>query len=193
MNIAQSLPKVLMPIGLLFVGLIAAACQGQPLSQSPSPNVSPAIPGALVSSGDLPEPTVEYLLSDMPRCPGMEKREAFPLDWPDMENAQEKLADYHWGYYRCDTPQPALSQLYRSNMDMPPYLWREVNHAEHNNGIVVLFYHPVKVTWIYLWMLPGPEVQSSYLVISRSDPGEPQAWECRLSLPETLIRANKGG
>jgi hypothetical protein len=123
----------------------------------------------------------------------MEKREAFPFDWPDMENAQEKLADYHWGYYRCALTQPELTALYREDMVKQPYLWREVNHAEQNSGIVVLFYHPVKITWNYLWMLPGPDAQSSYLVISRSDPGESQAWECRLSSPGTLMRASKGG
>ncbi len=196
MNTAQAFTagKILVLAALLHLGLVAAACQAQPLSPSTGLTVSPATPGALVFSGNLtPEPTVEYLLSDMPRCPGMEKRDVLQFDWPDIENAQEKLADYNWGYYRCAVTQTELSVLYRENMVKPPYLWREVNHAEHNNGIVVLFYHCVKVTWIYLWMLPGPESQSSYLVISRSDPGEQQAWECRLPLPEILRRASRGG
>ncbi len=196
MNTTQALTtgKILMLAALLQWGLVAVACQAKPSPESAGFAISTATPGAFVSSSAFtPEPTVEYLISDMPRCPGMEKLDAFKFDWPDIENAEEKLADYNWGYYRCATPQPALSQLYRSDMPQPPYLWREVNHAEHNNGIVVLFYHPVKITWIYLWMLPGPDAQSSYLVISRSDPGEPQAWECRWLSPEILLGASKGG
>ncbi len=171
MNQARLFAKVLVLAALLHWGLAAVACQGQPSSESAG---------------------VENLISDIPRCEGMEQVQALEFDWPDIENVREKLADYYWGYYRCDVTQPELSLYYRTNMSQPPFLWREVNHAERKDGMVVLFYHPVKVTWNYLWMLPGPDARSSYLVVSRSGPGEPQAWECRLSSPDIPMRASKG-
>lgn len=182
----RSTGTVVVLAGLIYLGLAAVACQGKSSSDSTRFSILTATPGAFVSSNFTPEPTVEYIISDLPRCQGMDKLDFLKFDWPDIENALEKLADYNWGYYRCDLTQAELSAFYRTNMLKPPYLWREVNHAEHNNGIVVLFYHPVKVTWNYLWMLPGPDAKSSYLVISRSDPGEPQAWECRLESPKEV-------
>ncbi len=174
--------RIIVPVILLLLGLTGVACQSQALSGTGS-SVSTATPGTIA----------EDVISDMPRCRGMEKLEFLKFDWPDVENALERLADYNWGYYTCAMAQPELSEFYRVNMMKPPFLWRQVNHAEHDNGIVVLFYHPVKVTWGFLWMLPGPDAQSSYLIISRSDPGEPQAWECRLSSPEILAAVGNGG
>ncbi len=185
--------KIIAVAALLLWGLVGVACQGKLSSDGASSANSTAGPSAVSPSGNSAlQPDVDGFFSDMPRCPGMQKLDALKFDWPDIENVLDKLADYTWGYFRCDLTQPELSALYRGDMVKPPYLWREVNHAEHNNGIVVLFYHPSKVTWNYIWMLPRSEAQSSYLIISRSAPGEPQAWECRRSLPET-VRAIKGG
>jgi hypothetical protein len=131
-----------------------------------------------------PVPTVEYTISTMPLCPGIEKLSS-PLQftWPNMDAALEKLADYSWGYYRCPMSQPELLAFAQSTMPRPPYLWREVNHAEHEGGIVVLYYQATSWTWMYVWMLPGPDAQSAYLVIARGDPGMAQTWECRLPNP----------
>jgi hypothetical protein len=66
----------------------------------------------------------------------------------------------------------------------PPYLWREVNSAQHLGGKVTLYYQPFSITFMYVWVLPRPEAQTAYLIIARGDPGIPQTWECRQSFPE---------
>lgn len=105
------------------------------------------------------------------------------FDWPDIENALEKLAEYNWGYYSCSVSQLDLKALYRAKMPQPPYLWQEIAWVEHGESTGSLFYHSVYRSWIYIWMLAQPDKKNSYLVIAKGDPGMPQTWDCRLFLP----------
>lgn len=176
---------------ILLAGL-GVACQNRSSSEPAPFSISTATPsasgGVPVRAQATPEPTVEYVISSVPPCPHIEKLAA-PLDfaWPNKEEALEKLADYNWGYYRCPMTQAELLSFYRTNMPKPPYLWREVNHADHLGGIVVLFYQAYAVTWMYIWMLPDPANNTSYLVIARGDPGTPQTWECMRSVPVQMM------
>jgi hypothetical protein len=131
-----------------------------------------------------PQAPEEYVTSDMPHCQGLtDLHTPLVFDWPDIEQALEKLEEYNWGYYACDVTQPALQTFLRDTMPKPPYLWREVNHANHNNGQVTLYYQPYSVIFMYIWTLPKPDTQTSYMVIARGDPGIPQTWECRSQSP----------
>lgn len=177
----------------LFLCLTSSvACQRQIDAPSNAFAISTATPAlGAPTFARTSESSVEYVIDRMPLCSGIEKLDA-PLvfDWPDIEEALEKLKEYNWGYYRCALSQPALLAFHRQNMSKPPHLWREVNHAEHNGGIVVLYYQPFMVIWMYMWMLPNPDKQTSYLVIARGDPGTPQTWECRRTIPESRVRVH---
>ena len=177
-------------IGFLLLLVLGqcVACTSQSNGQTSPFTIPKATPGSqptTVAPSVTGEP-VDYVISDMPHCQGLTDLKApVKFDWPDIENALEKLADYNWGYYTCAIPQPQLLSLLRDGMPKPPYLWREVNHADHAGGTVVLFYRSFKIIWIYIWVLPGPDTQTSYMFIAKGYPGVPQTWECRLLLPGT--------
>ena len=137
--------------------------------------------GAAAWANYTPPPPEEYVTSGMPHCAGLtDLRTKLVFDWPDIDEALEKLAEYNWGYYTCDQTQSALQAFLRDNMVKPPYLWREVNHANYNGSQVTLYYQPFSVVFMYVWVLPKPDTQTSYLIIARGNPGVPQTWECRL-------------
>lgn len=177
----------------LVLGL-TAACQGNPSSPNTPYQIITATPGGLPGGPTLtPEPTVPYVIAGMPPCPGLRNLGApLKFDWPDIENALEKLKDYNWGYYRCAMTAPELITFLHAGMVKPPYLWQFINMAEHNNGRVSLFYQPFQVIWIYIWMLPGPDDRSSYLVIAKGEPGFPSTWDCRLPVYGPLAGRYKG-
>jgi hypothetical protein len=102
------------------------------------------------------------------------------FDWPNIDEAHKKLATYNWGYYACDLPVSELIRFIQDKMPRPPYLWTDINGAEHNSGMVRAYFQSIQVIWVYTWMLPGPDSQHSYLVIAKSDPGEAETWDCRL-------------
>ena len=126
-----------------------------------------------------PEKTAVDVVLGMPHCPGLTKLPTpLKFDWRDIETAIEKLADYNWGYYTCALSQPELAAFLKQNMSKSPYVWRTVNQVEHDGGQVTLFYDPFSVTFMYVWTLPKPDTQTSYLIIARGNPGMPQTWEC---------------
>jgi hypothetical protein len=172
--------------GLMLLLVLATGCMGRATPADDSPNVpqaGPAAPGPLQTR----EP---YPISGVPHCPGLaELPSPLQFDWPNMDEALEKLEAYNWGYFACAMPQAELQSFVRQNMPKPPYLWEEVNGTENQGGAVFVFYHNVYVTWIYIWMLPQDDKQMSYMVIARGDPGEAQTWECRLRDPPVMARA----
>ena len=127
----------------------------------------------------------DLVLAEMPRCAGLtDLRAPLKFDWLDIATALEKLADYQWGYYTCAISQPTLAAFLQEHMNKPPYRWREVNHANDRGGRVTLYFQPDLETFMYIWTLPKPDTQTSYMVVARGDPGMPQTWECRLPLLE---------
>jgi len=139
-----------------------------------------------------PEPRGPYVLEGLPLCQGIKELPSpLKFTWPNIETALEKLADYEWGYYSCALPQAALVTFYRNTMPKPPYLWEQVNDVTHTEGTLGLYYHPVRRTWLYIWMLPQTDKGSSYLVIAHGPPGESQSWECWVPVPP-VARRNMG-
>ena len=173
---------------MLIFGL-GTACRGQPNGESRTFAISTATPGILPVAAAVPSDaplTIEdFIISDTPRCPGFADLKApVKFDWPDIDNILQKLEQYHWGYYTCAMTQPELLAFLRAGMPKPPYLWREVNHVDYAGATVVLFYQGGKGIWNYVWTLPGPDKQTSYLLIAKGEPGFPQTWECRLMFPQ---------
>lgn len=178
---------------LFVLVTLSAACQAP---SAPKPfSISTVTPGSTLNSTwtmATPESTEDYVISAMPHCRGLtDLRTKLVFDWPDIEEALEKLEEYNWGYYTCDVTQPALQTFLHDNMPKPPYLWREVNHANHNNGQVTLYYQPFSIVFMYIWTLPMPGTQTTYMIIARGDPGLPQTWECLKHFPKTLKVAFK--
>jgi hypothetical protein len=178
---------------LLFLGL-AAGCTSQPNSQPRTFSIPTETPGSQLASttanATAPRPE-NYVIKDIPLCQGLTNLKApVKFDWPDIDNILDKLAEYNWGYYSCAIPQPELLAFLRTGMPKPPYLWREVNHADYAGATVVLFYNDVNGIWIYIWTIPRPDKQTSYMFIAKGDPGVPQTWECMLSSPLTGIQAS---
>lgn len=134
---------------------------------------------AAVSPSPISVKSEDAVVLGMPHCPGLTKlRAPLKFDWPDIEAALEKLVDYNWGYYTCAMSQPELVTFLKQSMSKSPYVWRTVNQVEHDGGQVTLFYDPFSVTFMYVWTLPKPDTQTSYLIIARGNPGTPQTWEC---------------
>jgi hypothetical protein len=181
-------PRAIAVIAMLLV--LAAGCAGRA-----TPTADPFnFPKATPRPGGEPEPSVAiptpepYVTSGIPRCRGLQELPSpLKFDWPNIDEALEKLEDYNWGYFGCAMPQVELQAFVRQNMPKPPYLWEEVNGAEHQGGAVLLFYHRVFITWIYIWMLPQNDARLSYLVIAKGNPGMAQTWECNLRRPPTLV------
>jgi hypothetical protein len=147
------------------------------------PKATPLPGGEAPTYGPIPT-TVPYPIASLPYCRGLTALPSpLKFNWPDIEEALEKLEDYTWGYYSCAMPQAELQAFLRQNMPKPPYLWQEVNGSEYQGGSVFLFFHRDFVTWIYIWMLPRDDPQMSYLVIAKGDPGVGNSWECRLNRP----------
>jgi hypothetical protein len=162
----------------VFLGF-GVACQSKPAPSEFNSTATPPSSGTAPSFNSTPEPTVEYAISRIPLCQGLEALPApLQFDWPDKEAVFEKLADHTWGYYRCSIPQPGLAAFYAQKMVRPPYNWQQVAWLDNSGGSVVLYYSSLLRVWIYLWLLPGPDKTSSYLVVSKSDPGAPQGWDC---------------
>lgn len=133
------------------------------------------------------------MVSGMPHCPGLTNlRAPLKFDWPNIEEALEKLAEYHWGYYTCALSRSELAVFLRQNMTKSPYVWRTVNQVEHTEGQVTLYYDPFSITFMYVWTLPKPDTQTSYLIIARGDPGTPQTWECSQLLPSSRNPVTSG-
>ena len=163
-----------------FLLALGVACQSQ-TSPEPFSTATPSLQSGNVSTTTVATPAPQdYIISGMPLCQGMtDLRAPLKFDWPDIETALEKLANYNWGYYTCAMSQSELATFLHDEIVKPPYLWREVNHAEHSSGQVVLYYQRFTVTFMYIWTLPKPGTQTSYMIIARGDPGTPQTWECR--------------
>ena len=177
---------------LLFLGL-GVACQGLPNGQPAPFSISTATPGGKLAAAAAPIATPQspgdFVKEDLPKCPGFTELKApVKFDWPDVDKILEKLADYNWGY--CAMPQPELLTFLRAGMPKPPFLWREVNHVDYAGATVVLFYQSGKGIWNYVWTLPGPDKQTSYMLIAKGNPGFPQTWECRQLLPGTGNQAS---
>ncbi len=172
---------------------VAAACKSKP--EIDSFTISTATPSSQSSFGPAltPEPQVPYVISGIPHCQGIKDLGyVLKYDWPDIENALEKLADYNWGYYSCSQTQVELKTFIYDKMTKPPYLWQEVAWVEHGNSTGSLYFHSVFRAWIYIWMLRQPGNQNSYLVIAKGDLGMPQTWDCRLVLPQSLRVSLRG-
>lgn len=170
-------------IGLLLI-VVAAACKPSPALDTIT--ISTATPSLSGSSGptSTPEPQVPYPISGIPHCQGLQDLGyVLKFEWPDIENALEKLADYNWGYYSCGVSQSDLKTLIQTKMPQPPYLWQEIAWVEHGESTGSLFYHYVYRSYIYMWMLTPPDRKNSYLVIAKGDPGVAQTWDCRLLFP----------
>jgi hypothetical protein len=153
--------------GMVVLLVLITGCMGRATPTADSLNVPTATPA---TSG--PTPTLEpYPIASIPRCPGFQEL-ASPLkfDWPNVDEALKKLADYSWGYYGCAMPQTELQAFIRQRMSKAPYLWEEVNGTQYQGGSVFVFYHSVYATWVYIWM--------SYLVIAKGNPGVGNTWEC---------------
>jgi hypothetical protein len=183
-------PGVMAAIAILL--LAVSGCMGRATPTADPfdfPKATPLAGGEVATRGPMPTPE-PYVTSGIPRCRGLtELPSPLKFDWPDIDEALEKLEDYNWGYYSCTMPQTELQAFVRQSMPKPPYLWEEINKAEHQGGSVYLFYHRVYVIWIYIWMLPQTDAQMSYLVIAKGNPGMAQTWECRLSGPTLPDRA----
>lgn len=171
--------------GLVTLLALVTACKAKP--EIDSFTISTVTPGSYIAGGptSTPEPQVPYAISGIPHCQGLSDL-GFTLtfDWPDIENALEKLAEYNWGYYACSQTQVELKSFMRDKMPKPPYLWQEVAWVEYGDNTGSLFFHSVFRSWIYIWMLRQPGNQNSHLVIAKGDPGMPQTWDCRLILPQ---------
>jgi hypothetical protein len=169
-----STPLPVIAVIVVLLGLTAGCTGGSRLADD-SPSLPTAAPTA---SGPTPTPE-PYPISSIPRCPGFQEL-ASPLkfDWPNIDEAMKKLADYTWGYYGCAVPQTELQNFFRQNMRKTPYLWEEVNGTQYQGGSVYVYYHSVYATWVYIWMLPQTDKQMSYLVIAKGNPGVGNTWEC---------------
>ena len=170
---------------IMLVGLAACQSTPQPPLAETFPTATPALAPSAVATV-VAEPTVEYVISTMPLCPGLASIQPYKFAWPNVEAATEKLADYNWGYYRCSLAQADLAKLIRQEMPKPPYLWDEVNWVEQPEGTLGVFFQRVRQVWIYIWMLRTPDGATSNMVIARGNPGMPQSWECRLWPPAGL-------
>jgi hypothetical protein len=174
-------------LSLVIVFLSAAIAACKPSLSADSITISTATPPLQAASGQptlTPEPQVPYPISGIPRCPGLrDLGYVLRFEWPDIETAREKLAQYTWGYYSCETSQLELESLIHTKMIQPPYLWQEVAWVEHGDSTGSLYYHSVYQAWIYVWMLTQPDRKNSYLVVAKGDPGMPQTWDCRLRVP----------
>jgi hypothetical protein len=172
-----------------FVILLAFVAACEPKPQIDSFTISTATPSSYAASRptSTPEPQVPYVISGIPHCQGLrDLGYVLKYEWPDIENALVKLAEYNWGYYSCSVTQPELKAFIRDKMPKPPYLWQEVSWVEHGDATGSLYFHSVFRAWIYIWMLQQSDKQNSHLVIAKGDPGMPQTWDCRLLLPGTL-------
>ena len=177
---------------LLYLGL-AVACTSQPSSQPGTFFIPTETPGSQLAA-PTPNATAskpeDYVISGMPHCQGLTDLKApVKFDWPDIDNILDKLSEYNWGYYTCAIPQPELLTFLRTGMPKPPYLWREVNHADYAGATVVLFYNDVDGVWIYIWTLPRSDKETSYMFIAKGDPGVPQTWECLLEPENPIVEA----
>ena len=75
--------------------------------------------------------------------------------------------------------QSELATFLHDEIVKPPYLWREVNHAEHSSGQVVLYYQRFTVTFMYIWTLPKRDdyaKTTSRIVVVVSDGRDGVAW-----------------
>ncbi len=187
-RIACILVKTLV-LGLVILLAFVTACKPKP--EIDSFTITTATPSSYAAGGptSTPEPQVPYVISGIPHCQGLrDLGYVLKYDWPDIENALQKLADYNWGYYSCSLTQPELKSFIRDKMPKPPYLWQEVSWVEHGDATGSLYFHSVFRAWIYIWVLRQPDNQNSYLVIAKGDPGMPQTWDCRLLHSGTLAR-----
>lgn len=173
--------RVLRPVlaGLLVLAIGVAGCQSRPKSDPfEIPTATPAAEGT-PGPTRTPVPRLPYPIDGIPLCSGLKEYPGvLSFQWPNVEEALEQLEEYTWGYYECDLPAKDLEAFYHREAPKPPWLWEEVNGADHVGGHVRLYYQRFQLIWIYIWMLPRDGGQHSYLVIAKGDPGEAQTWEC---------------
>ena len=163
----------------LAMALGPAGCQSKPkVDPFDIPTATPAAAGT-PGPTRTPVPRLPYAIEGIPLCTGLEKLPGIlSFEWPNGEEALEQLEEYTWGYYKCDPTARELESYLHREMPKPPWLWEEVNGADHLGGHVRLYYQSIQLIWIYIWMLPADAGQHSYLVIAKGDPGEAQTWEC---------------
>ena len=164
-----------------------AGCQGQ---ASPNRLLDPptAVP-AWGTPGPTPtlEPQLPYPISGLPLCKGLKELPGPVLfDWPNVDEARLKLANYNWGYYACDAPVADLKSYIQANMTRPPYLWMDINSAEYKSGVVHAYFQSIQIIWVYVWMLPAGDRQVAFAVVAKGDPLEASAWRSRMRGPVFL-------
>ncbi len=169
----KSRPLIICLILLCAVAACAPSTvtQGGPtLTPLPSPAPQPTL-----SPSPVPTRT-DYESRNIPGCDGFEALPAaFKFTWPGIEEVTDAN---DWGYYRCGNAPAEVAALYHQKMTEPPYNWQEFNWVELPEGTLGVYYHAVYQVWLYVWILPIPSDQGSYLVVAQRDVSEPMELPC---------------
>ncbi len=161
---------------LLFLCVTLAGCGSTGSFAAPTPTATvTAVPTATPKPTPYPTLTA-YEDRNIPPCDGFTVLpQAFPFTWPGTEGAED-VSD--WGYFHCDLTVNRSAAFYRQKMINPPYNWQEFNWVELPEGTLGVYFHTVYQRWFYLWMLPTPNSQGSYLVLAQRDLGTPLVLPC---------------
>ncbi len=155
---------------VISVCLCTACSTAGPASLPPSAEALPTakIAASLPTAASVSSSTSEYLLSRIPHCNGIEIRDPFTFNWPNLAERIRELNTNLWGYFACNQSPSDVAQFYRADMPKPPYNMQETNWIDRKEGSVGVFYNSA-YAWIYLWVIPQPsDPQASYVIIAQS-------------------------
>lgn len=164
--------KTLTPAALALL-LLLTACSGDPVATHTSIPSSAANESSSATSTPAsavaPISMSEYILSLIPQCDGVQVLEPITFDWPNLQQRIEELEGSDWGYYACPHPYEEMAEFYRTNATEPPYLLSETNWVVIPEGTLGVYFHSVRQTWIYLWIVPqSPGSHETYVIAAYS-------------------------
>lgn len=133
----------------------------------------------------------EYILSLIPSCDGVEiLDDAIDFEWPNLQQRITELEGSDWGYYSCDLPYEETAAFYRANAPKPPYLLSETNWVVIPQGSLGVYFHPVRQTWIYLWIVPqSADSGKTYVIAAYSLDQAFRGGECQWIDPNERLSA----
>jgi hypothetical protein len=179
-------------LALGFLCLTVACSSGIQATPTPvftpfhlSTSTTPSTP----SSSPTPLPAGARILSDLPKCEGIEiAASSVTFDWPNIEQRFRELADSDWYYFSCPQPSDVVSSFYRENATQPPYLLSETNWIDRPEGSLGIYFHSVKRFTLYLWIVPqSTNHQATYLIAAFTEGELIFEEECYLEGPHRQI------
>jgi hypothetical protein len=120
----------------------------------------------------------DALLAQIPRCDGIRVvHQVITFAWPNIEKRIKQLKGADWGYYACPQSPAQVGKFYRERLPKPPYNQGETNWLVRREGTVGVYYSYATQQWLYVWIVPQPGTQATYVVVAQSS-GE--YVQCRL-------------